>query len=829
MLRNRLVTAVIIAVTGALVAGIIIVVGKSGQAPATVSGAGVDVHVSLGEVTSQAAQITVGGHSYQLRPGRPGTRHVAVALAAGAGGVAVVRDRTGHVLATAPVWAVPGQPSRAAEATCRSTAFDQFLLTPGVAGPDPLGVDLLWSLAGHGQAGRDVAALSRLICAGLERDPGHLSHPTPAEIRTYKKVYIDYVTELTRLAARMPPLAWSAAGIRSELPANAPSARTTASRSLTQDGDPVKPFAAVAAADHLVPGQPQSAELTSMQVPADNAADKCADKFVPVDTAVGSTSAIALCTDGHEVDAENNSAAWAFLYRVPPDRGDSGPGIPRLPSAIVPGRTSDFPSIDTIIGAIAHDYVTNVKNAGCSVLRFAHIDVCHAPKKPPESAVSALFNLVEAGTMKTRASVGYYSIAWGDDKGDQSSFPAAATAQAVQTEARYSENLTFISSVIAPTVGLILDHQLKLNLAPDQLPLLLPVFNELAGSALQFGVNGAPATASGRLRAVADTAKALFARPGLLGDIMAAFFPDVSKLGADLAKQLAEYIVGLEVPVAGWAALLVKLVADGSSAATLVLSIAGMFDALTEPSYSSWAPALPVTSCPVPQGMGAAPGFQGPTAPPVPASTAVPPSISLPPGTTVFGTGLPGSSVVAYSLAPSGFTCGAIAGADGSFVISFDAPGSRSPSLTYDYSPGGAGLALDLACPYIPAIKAADATFRGGQQDCVYPGGDVVTQVPTGARDLWAATVRIPPDVTDPNLPASGNGRDQTLAVVLASLQSHPDPTIVQAGGQAADCALPASEQAVCVAGLQYFATQSLVASGGRQSVAAVLAAVSGL
>jgi hypothetical protein len=182
---------------------------------------------------------------------------------------------------------------------------------------------------------------------------------------------------------------------------------------------------------------------------------------------------------------------------------------------------------------------------------------------------------------------------------------------------------------------------------------------------------------------------------------------------------------------------------------------------------------------------------------------------------------------VAYSLAPSGFTCSAIDGADGSFFISLDAPGNRSPSLTYDYSPGGAGLALDLTCPYIPAIRAADAAFRGGQQNCAYPGGDVVTQVPTGARDLWAATVRVPPDAADPNLPASGNGRDQTLAVFVASLQSHTDPTIVQAGGQEADCALPASEQAVCVAGLQYFVTQSMAADAGPKSVAAVLAAVS--
>lgn len=240
------------------------------------------------------------------------------------------------------------------------------------------------------------------------------------------------------------------------------------------------------------------------------------------------------------------------------------------------------------------------------------------------------------------------------------------------------------------------------------------------------------------------------------------------------------------------------------------------------------AAATPVTSCPVPPGMGAPAGSQGPAAPPVPASTEIPPSITLPPGTTIFGTGLPGSSAVAYSLAPSGFTCSAIAGADGSFAISLGAPGSSNPSLTYDFSPGGAGLALDLTCPYIPAIRAADAVFRGGQPNCADPGADEITQVPTRAADLWAATVRVPPDVTDPNLPGSGNGRDQTLAVFLASLHSHPDPAIVQSGGQVADCALPAIEQAICVAGLQYFVTQSMAAPAGPTSVAAIQAAVTG-
>jgi hypothetical protein len=578
MARSRLVIVAGIAVVGGLVAGGIVAgVGRSGaghSAPAgpagpTAGALGVPVGVSLGGLTPQATRITVGGRTYPLRPGQDGTRSGHVVLAPDAGGIAVVRDRAGQVLATAPVWAVPGQPARAAAATCRSTAFDQFLLTPGVAGPDPLGVDLLWSLAGHGQTGHDVTVLGQLICAGLPRDPGQLAHPSPAEIAAYDKIFTDYARQLPRLAAQLPSLASSVAGIRSELTAAGGAASTKAyvTAYVTPSGASADPSGASA-----------------------DPAGPCADQFLPVATAAGSTSALALCTDERTVDAENNSAAWAFLYDVPSD-GRAGPGLPGWPSAIVPGRTSDFPSVEKIAGALAHDYIAGQVHGACTVLSFARIDVCGA-SKPPKSAVSALFNLTEAGTMQAQAAAGYYSIAWGNGRGDQSTFPAGATLTAEQTRVQYSEDLTFISSVIVPTVGLILDHQLKQNLAPDQLPLLLPVFNELAGTALSSGVNGAPTTMRGQLRAVTDTAKTLFGQPGLLGDIMAAFFPDVTDLGEDLARQLAEYLAGLEIPVAGWAALLVKLVVDGSSAATLALSIAGMFDALTKSSYSSWTPVL---------------------------------------------------------------------------------------------------------------------------------------------------------------------------------------------------------------------------------------------
>ena len=263
----------------------------------------------------------------------------------------------------------------------------------------------------------------------------------------------------------------------------------------------------------------------------------------------------------------------------------------------MPGRTSDFPSLGTILGAVIHDDTLGFKKGGCAILGVAgfHPKTCKAAKKPGQSAVAALFNLAEPGEGTAHAAAGYYSIAWGDGQGDQSTFPAGATPAQEQTEQRYSEDLTFISSVIVPTIGLILDKQLDPDnhLPPDQLPLLLPVFNEMAGSALQAGVNGVPSTVTGKLHAVADTAKALFENPNSLADIFIAFaLPNFGQVSKDLAKKLVKYLVSLEVPVAGWTALLVQLVADGASAATLGLSLAGMFDALTQPSYSSWTPVL---------------------------------------------------------------------------------------------------------------------------------------------------------------------------------------------------------------------------------------------
>ena len=44
---------------------------------------------------------------------------------------------------------------------------------------------------------------------------------------------------------------------------------------------------------------------------------------------------------------------------------------------------------------------------------------------------------------------------------------------------------------------------------------------------------------------------------------------------------------------------------------------------------------------------------------------------------------------------------------------------NRFESVTMTISPGGVGPSTDLACPYIPAVRAADEAFRQGNTFCV--------------------------------------------------------------------------------------------------------------
>ena len=160
----------------------------------------------------------------------------------------------------------------------------------------------------------------------------------------------------------MPSVASSIAGIRAATGGTSPT--TSTSPRSTEDGNGAVPSASAAAAtSNPVAGHSgRQTTLTAERMFA-GADSRCDAGFTIVATAAGSTSPLGLCSDGNHVHADSSSAAWTFLYRAPVGQND-GSGIPSLPLAIVPGQTSTFPSIGTIVGAVIHDDIVAQAKTG---------------------------------------------------------------------------------------------------------------------------------------------------------------------------------------------------------------------------------------------------------------------------------------------------------------------------------------------------------------------------------------------------------------------------------------------------------------------------------
>jgi len=210
-----------------------------------------------------------------------------------------------------------------------------------------------------------------------------------------------------------------------------------------------------------------------------------------------------------------------------------------------------------------------------------------------------------------------------------------------------------------------------------------------------------------------------------------------------------------------------------------------------------------VAPCPVP-----APDYAGtPYSPqPAPAALSLPASMAPPLDAQIFGTTfLPGSA--SYLLGPKPATCqGALSSADGGQSMTATLVSNRPGGVTMTIRPGGVGPATDLACPYIPAVRAADEAFRGGHASCSHPAADVIRQIPANTANLYAAAVLVPAQVKDPNIPGSGNGTGP--AVALYTAWTGPDA----AAGQMIACTLASAQQDICAASMKFFlATQSQV------------------
>jgi len=213
-----------------------------------------------------------------------------------------------------------------------------------------------------------------------------------------------------------------------------------------------------------------------------------------------------------------------------------------------------------------------------------------------------------------------------------------------------------------------------------------------------------------------------------------------------------------------------------------------------------------VASCPVPAGDYAGTGHG---ARPAPGRLTLPASVRLPGNARVFGTEfLPGST--SYLLGPESATCQAyLASADGGEIMTATSVADRSEGVRMIIRPGGAGPSTDLACPYIPAVLAADKAFRQNHVFCDHPRADVIRQIPTHTAGLFAAAVLVPAHVQDPNIPGSGDGPGPTLALYTA--------LVVQGGasGQMIACTLAPGQDGICAASLKFFlTTQAQIRTG---------------
>jgi hypothetical protein len=239
-------------------------------------------------------------------------------------------------------------------------------------------------------------------------------------------------------------------------------------------------------------------------------------------------------------------------------------------------------------------------------------------------------------------------------------------------------------------------------------------------------------------------------------------------------------------------------------AATSATALPASATAVATPAASGTS--VHVTNCPVPAGDYAGTPYAPRAAP---ATFSLPASVPLPGTAQVFGTTfLPGST--SYLLGPGNATCrAALASADGGESM------TAIPGVTMIIRPGGIGPSTDLACPYIPAVRAADEAFRQGQAFCSHPAGDVIAQIPTHTTSLYAAVVLVPATVKDPGIRGSGDGADPAVALYTAQTGSD------FANGQLIACVLAPAQDTICAASLRFFlATQAQIST--RISAAAL-------
>jgi hypothetical protein len=246
-----------------------------------------------------------------------------------------------------------------------------------------------------------------------------------------------------------------------------------------------------------------------------------------------------------------------------------------------------------------------------------------------------------------------------------------------------------------------------------------------------------------------------------------------------------------------------------SSLLTGVMVVAALVAGCRSGTTSSTSPAAPashatvsvrVANCPVPAAAYPGTPFKPTAAPP---TVSLPASVTLPEGARVFGaTYRPGST--SYLVGPESATCQANwASADGGEYMAASGPAGH---VTMIASAGGIGPATDLACPYIPAVLAADKIMRQTSSPswCGHPPAEVIRQIPTGTAGLYAAVVLVPAHVKDPAIQGSGGSAVSVALYTAVVSQGGAD-------GQMIGCTLTPG---TCATSVKYFlATQTLIST----------------
>ena len=204
---------------------------------------------------------------------------------------------------------------------------------------------------------------------------------------------------------------------------------------------------------------------------------------------------------------------------------------------------------------------------------------------------------------------------------------------------------------------------------------------------------------------------------------------------------------------------------------------------------------ISVQPCPVP-----ASDYAGtPYSPQSPSGTlAVPTALAPPDGASLFGSVIAGAPA-SYLIAPAIASCqGEFGSADAGMIMTATVGSDMSQGVELVLRAGGANAYMSLACPYVPAVQAAEEAFAGSASACSHSSADIVQQIATGTTNVYAATVRVPAQVMDDDFFMSGKG-DPTVALFTAQVTPP-----MSADGLMIACTLPSTEQSICDSSLRF-------------------------